>query len=71
MFVACLVAVSMARGVWPEVELCRERVAVRLACEQGPTAEQRAAWRELVGWAQKLGARGVATGGVTRTLSST
>ncbi len=56
LFVACAVAVAMVKGVWPAVELCRERVHIRLSGEQGPSVQARAAWRELTGWAEKLGA---------------
>jgi hypothetical protein len=59
---ACAVAVSMVTGVWPSLELCRERVSVRVGTGEETGTAERTAWRELGGWARRLGGRAVDAG---------
>lgn len=61
-YTACAMAVSLVTGVWPVVEVHRQRVCVRLSADTARGAGERLAVRELSGWARKLGAREVETG---------
>lgn len=64
MYVTCVVAVSAATDVWPRVELSGRRVGLRMGGPGKPDGQERAAWRELLAWAQRLAGREL-EGGVT------
>jgi len=65
MLVACVTALGAVTGVWPVLELHRLRVSLRLAAEPAAGTREHSAWRELEGWARKLGGELVSAGPVT------
>lgn len=57
LYVACALAVARVTDARPVMELIGSRVRVALAGEGAPSARERLSWRELTGWARKLGGR--------------
>lgn len=57
MYVACVVAAALVTDAWPTVEIVGPQVSVRLAGQGERGVRERATWREVTGWARKLGGR--------------
>lgn len=59
----CTVALSMATGVWPRVEMQRTRLHLSFPAGFQLSPRQRMVWADLPGWARRLGGRPVADDG--------
>lgn len=53
----CTVALAMATGVWPRVEMQRTRLRLAFPAGHQLSPRQRAVWADLQGWARRLGGR--------------